>query len=138
MVKVLNVKSDGSYEINFGVGAANGNVEDAPQSLPDQMLANVLAYHSAITAEGANEIHLEVNSNSSFCHLLKSGSVDVFEIGDFVDVATFNAIVDGYDDLQTFIDDRIAAEMAAAEEAARLAEEQAAAVDGSNTPSEPA
>jgi hypothetical protein len=91
MIKTLNVKSNGSFEVNFGSYEVSGFVDDI--GLPEDFLNKLSEIQSAILSGGFSEIHIETSEFRSFEHLRKSGAVIENSFGEAVSQANFDWIM---------------------------------------------
>lgn len=92
MVQTLNIKQDGTFQINFGSIVLEGSTND--EYLPAQLLAKVREVESTITESGISELHVEKDTFKSFEHAVTAGKVSPFDFGTHVSEELFNGIMD--------------------------------------------
>ena len=88
MTQTINMKSNDVVEIS-GDGIFVANVEHA--TLPAELQSKVDSLHSALSAAGASEIHIEKDTWREFEHLIVAGEVFNNEFGTTFSSADFDA-----------------------------------------------
>lgn len=91
MVQTLNIKQDGTFQINFGSIVLEGSTSD--EYLPAQLLVKVREAEGIITEVGISELHVEKDTFRSFEHAVTAGKVRAYDFGTHVSEELFNGIM---------------------------------------------
>jgi hypothetical protein len=91
MVQTINMKADGSFEVNFGNSAINGTTSD--EFLPAPFLARMKAIQDTIKEAGVSELHIEKDTFRTFAHTRKGADIEPHEFGTYVSEEEFASIM---------------------------------------------
>jgi hypothetical protein len=91
MVQTINMKADGSFEVNFGNAAVEGNTND--EVLPAPFLVRMQAIQDTINEAGISELHIEKDTFRTFAHTRKGVDVESHEFGTYVSEEEFASIM---------------------------------------------
>lgn len=94
MVKVLNIKADGSLNIVLDDLTVITSADDP--LLPASVAQSIASAFASLSAQGASEIHMEQDTFRTFTHTVKAGLV---EAQDSITDPVFAAVVDAKADL---------------------------------------
>ena len=92
MVQTVNVKSDSTFEINFGSFSIVSDTSDV--SLPADLISKISEIVSDLLASGASEIHSEKQTMSSFEHIRQGSNVISNDLGTTISESDFDWIMD--------------------------------------------
>lgn len=73
MVKLLNIKADGSFNISIDDLTVLTSADDL--LLPASVAQGVASAFASLSAQGASEIHMEQDTFRAFTHTVKGGLV---------------------------------------------------------------
>lgn len=99
MVKVLNIKSDGSLSIILDALTILTSADDP--LLPASVAQNIASTFAVLSAQGASEIQMEQDTFRAFTHTVKGGLV---EAQDSITDPVFAAVVAAKADLAAVYD----------------------------------
>lgn len=91
MVQTINIKSDGSFELNFGSFSISGSTND--EFLPASLLTKMEAIQGVVNQAGVSELHIEKDTFRTFAHTRKGQDVESHEFGTYVSNEEFTSIM---------------------------------------------
>lgn len=91
MVQVINIRFDGSIEVNWGGFAINTNVENA--DLPQSFTSIMSSILSKMQQDGISEIHSEKTDFKNFEHVIVAGVVTENQFGTVISLDDFNSVM---------------------------------------------
>jgi hypothetical protein len=94
MIKVLNIKADGS--LNIILGNLNLVTSTDDPLLPASIAQSIASAFASLSAQGASEIHMEQDTFRTFTHTVKGGLV---EAQDSITDPVFAAVIAAKADL---------------------------------------
>ena len=87
MVKTITLKANGTFSVNWGSWSFEATISDS--NLPSKFVSILESYMHALNTFGGSQVHLELSSFRSFCHVNKGGNLLEFELNDFAPDTTF-------------------------------------------------
>lgn len=91
MTQLINIKSDGTFSIAFGLVNLLGTTSD--DFLPAQLLVKMRVLHDRINEVGISELHVEKDAFREFEHARVAADTITYDFGTNVTEEEFEAIM---------------------------------------------